>query len=181
MHGADAVEAFVDVVDVDDRQPLLADLLHLDAAGDAGDDAVAAPAVGDRGALFVVARVDQQMPMGVLLGEVGDAADDAGRPSSFPFRSAPPPAGREIDRGRWLDSSWQRWSNGATECGVEWTSACLTSVRFGRANFYFNKKRTEFCAKKRYISPIFSVYTSRRRCGRAVGSGSAIREGSWHC
>ena len=33
----------------------------------------------------MVARVDQQMPMRVLLGEVGDAADDATAPARFRF------------------------------------------------------------------------------------------------
>ncbi len=80
-HGADAAEAVVDIIHIDDRQSLLAELLHLEAAGDAGDDAVAAPAVGDRGTLFMIARVDQQVPMGVLLSKVGDAADDLATPA----------------------------------------------------------------------------------------------------
>ena len=58
-HRADAIETVVDVVDVDDRDALLAELLHLLAARDAGDDAVAAPTIGNGGALFVIARVDQ--------------------------------------------------------------------------------------------------------------------------
>ena len=80
---ADAFQTFEHVVHVDDRQILFANLLPLRAAGDAGDDAVAVPAFGDRRALLVVARVDQQMPMRVLLGVVRDAANDARAPARF--------------------------------------------------------------------------------------------------
>ena len=128
-HGADAVEPVVNIVDVDDRQPLLAELLHLEAAGDAGDDAVAAPAVGDRGALFVIARVDQEMPVGVLLGEVGDAADDLAAPTGFGFDEDGDLADAKlivivglIVHGRIVTA------RGDEEFGVEWTIACIASV-----------------------------------------------------
>ena len=82
-HRANSVQAVVHVIHVDDRQPLFPKLFHLQAAGDAGDDAVATPAVRDRGALLVVARIDQQMPVGMLFGEVGDSADHLPAPARF--------------------------------------------------------------------------------------------------
>ena len=75
----------IHVVDIDDRQALFADLLPLGAIGDAGDNAVAVPTLGNCRALFVIARVDQQMPMGVFLGKVGDAANHAAAPAGFRF------------------------------------------------------------------------------------------------
>ncbi len=48
QYGAYTIQLIVDVVDVHDRQPLLAQLLHLEAAGNSGDDAVATPTVRNR-------------------------------------------------------------------------------------------------------------------------------------
>ncbi len=84
-HRADAFQPFEHIVHVDHRQILLANLLPLRAAGDAGDDAVAVPTFGNRRALLVIARVDQQMPMRVLLGEVRDAANHATAPARLRF------------------------------------------------------------------------------------------------
>jgi len=34
---------------------------------------------------IMIARIDEQMPMRVLIGEVGNATDDAASPTSFSF------------------------------------------------------------------------------------------------
>ena len=59
--------------DTDDHRPL------------AADDAVTAPALGDRGALLMIAGIDQEMPVRVLLGIMRDASNDTRTPACFRF------------------------------------------------------------------------------------------------
>ena len=59
--------------------------MPLIAIRDASDDPIALPTVGHGRALFVVARIDQQMPVRVLLGEVCDTANDAAAPAGLGF------------------------------------------------------------------------------------------------
>ena len=84
-HGADVAQAAVHVIHVHDGQILFANLLPLRAIRNAGDDAVALPTIGHGRPLFMIARIDQQMPMRVLFGEVSDAANDAPAPARFRF------------------------------------------------------------------------------------------------
>src|SRR4051812_27471798 len=81
----DIAKVLVDIIDVDDGQTFFANLLPLRAVGDARNDPIPVPAFGDHGSLFMIARVEKQMPVGVLFGKMSNAANDASTPTGFGF------------------------------------------------------------------------------------------------
>src|SRR5262249_2590994 len=64
---ADAGEVFEEGVDVDDGDFAFADLIDLQTVAEANDHAIAVPKIGERGALVVVLRVEQEVPVAVIL------------------------------------------------------------------------------------------------------------------
>jgi hypothetical protein len=82
---ANAGKAFEEGVDVDDGDLSLANLIDLQTIAEANDHAVAVPEIGERGALVVILRIEQEIPVAVVLRVVGDAADDAAAPAIIGF------------------------------------------------------------------------------------------------
>ena len=82
---ANARQALKERIDVDDGHFAFANLIDLQTIAEADDHAVAVPKIRKRRTLIVILRIKQQVPVTVILGVVGDAADNAAAPAIIGF------------------------------------------------------------------------------------------------